>query len=93
MLKRKRTPDKAETPRRQLTLTGVAIVLGIKKQVAYRRRREGTLGIEHIPKRETRSGMLYDMQSIFQMAAPEADENTIALLMYGFTQEHGGMVK
>lgn len=74
-------------------MRGVAAVLGLEKSTLYRRIRNGDFSLEGVPVRETRRGILYDLEGVFEVVFPSAEKETIYLMMFGFMQNNRGLIK
>jgi len=93
MLTERQLREKELDSRPQVSLAGVARILGLKRTTAYNRRQRGILMIlDDVPFVQTRTCLLYDMQTIFEKVVPTADGNKIADLMYEFIQKNGNLV-
>lgn len=74
--------------RPKLTVRGVTMVFGVARTVYWKWFHEGRLdGVRQV---DTKNGVLFDMREIFQLAYPDEDDRTIALLMMQFREIHGG---
>ena len=74
-------------------MRGVAAVVGLSKTTMYRRLSRGDFSLEGVPVRETRRGILYDLEGVFEVAFPSADKPTINMMMFAFMQNNRGLIK
>jgi len=74
-------------------MRGVGALLGLHKATVYRRINNGDFSLEGVPFRETRRGILYDLEGVFEVVFPAAEKETIYLMMFAFMQNNRGLIK
>ncbi len=76
-----------------VTMLGIAKILGVGRSTLYDRIQAGTYSLDTIPMRETSRGNFYPLDAVLRKQYPDADDNTIALMMFQFTLEYGRYVR
>lgn len=93
MRKSKKQPDDDAKVCHQVTLGGVALVLGVSRSTLYSRKTKGTLNLDGIPREVLRTGTWYDLEAVFKRFAPGVDDTTRGLLIFEFIRENGRHVR
>lgn len=93
MLKSRKKPTGGPDKRAETGMPGVAKILGVDRATVYRRIERKTFSLEGVRARVTGRGHRYDLHGVFQRVYPDADDNTITMMMYDFRQKHGRLTR
>lgn len=93
MRKAKNKPDDEVAARLQVTLGGVARIMGISRNAIYKRARTGKLNLNGIPREVLRTGTWYDLEAIFERFTPGVDDTTRGLLIFEFIKENARVIR